>query len=117
LSKYENSRPEYRPRSVFRDVFLVNALNPKGIIFFNAFMPQLVDPAGSIMAQPLVLGTTFLALAFINVMGYSLLAGQMALFFKKPPRMRMFKVSGGLCMICAGFGRLRPGSDRHQESR
>lgn len=93
----------YSPKSVFRDVFLVNALNPKGIIFFSAFMPQFVNPGGNILFQLLILGTTFLSLAFVNVMLYSLLAGQMNLFFKNSLRMRLFKLSGGLCMICAGI--------------
>ena len=93
----------YSPRSLFRDVFLVNALNPKGIIFFSAFMPQFVDPRGAVISQLLILGMTFLSLAFVNVMLYSLLAGQMNTFFKSSRRMGMFKISGGLCMICAGI--------------
>ena len=93
----------YNPKSVFRDVFLVNALNPKGIIFFSAFMPQFVNPSSAVLPQLLILGATFLSLAFVNVMAYSLLAGQMNTLFKSSRRMRMFKLSGGLCMICAGI--------------
>lgn len=93
----------YSPKSLFRDVFLVNALNPKGIIFFGAFMPQFVNPEGAVLTQLMILGMTFLSLAFINVMLYSLLAGQMNTFFKSRRRIRMFKISGGLCMICAGI--------------
>ena len=93
----------YSPGSLFRDVFLVNALNPKGIIFFSAFMPQFVDPQGPVLTQLMVLGITFLCLAFVNVMLYSVLAGQMTAFFKNQHRMETFKISGGLCMICAGI--------------
>ena len=93
----------YSPRTVFRDIFVVNALNPKGIVFFSAFMPQFVDPGAGIIAQLLILGITFLGLAFVNVMGYSLLAGQMNRFFREARRMRIFRISGGLCMICAGI--------------
>jgi threonine/homoserine/homoserine lactone efflux protein len=31
--------------------------NPKAIVFFISFFPQFIDPAGSILAQSLVLAT------------------------------------------------------------
>jgi hypothetical protein len=31
--------------TIFRDSFLITALNPKGILFFVAFVPQFIDPA------------------------------------------------------------------------
>jgi threonine/homoserine/homoserine lactone efflux protein len=52
---------EVQPRSVRRallDSFMVELLNPKVAIFFIAFLPQFVDPAGSlpVWAQFLILG-------------------------------------------------------------
>ncbi len=94
---------KYNAKSVFRDVFLVNALNPKGIIFYSAFMPQFVNPSGNIIMQFTILGITFLLLAFANVIFYSLLAAQMNNFFQTKISTSIFNLSGGICLICAGL--------------
>jgi threonine/homoserine/homoserine lactone efflux protein len=45
---------------LFRAAMLVNILNPKVALFFLAFLPQFVDPAGSVpAAQILCLGLWF----------------------------------------------------------
>lgn len=38
-----------------REGFLSNVLNPKAVIFYMAFLPQFIDPAGSALAQSLFL--------------------------------------------------------------
>ncbi|MGM4954324.1 LysE family translocator [Bradyrhizobium barranii] len=40
----------------FREGIIVEALNPKTAAFFLAFIPQFVDPSGSVGAQFIVLG-------------------------------------------------------------
>jgi homoserine/homoserine lactone efflux protein len=57
---------------------LVNALNPKGIIFYSAFMPQFVSTQSSILVQFIVLASTFLGLALITVIFYSLVASKVS---------------------------------------
>jgi threonine/homoserine/homoserine lactone efflux protein len=32
------------PINWFKNVMLINAFNPKGVIFFTAFMPQFINP-------------------------------------------------------------------------
>ena len=93
----------YNARSIFRDVFLVNALNPKGIIFYSAFMPQFVSPQQNILFQFGILAITFLSLALINVVGYSLLASKTNELFKSLKFTRAFNLTGGLSLICAGL--------------
>ena len=56
--------------------WLVTALNPKGITFFVAFLPQFLDPAGDFWTQMLVLEATFIVLAFANALGYALVAAR-----------------------------------------
>jgi threonine/homoserine/homoserine lactone efflux protein len=58
--------PEASPRSlrqVVRDGFVVALLNPKTAIFFAAFLPQFMNPAGSALAQSLALGVAFVLIA------------------------------------------------------
>lgn len=92
----------YSSQSIFRDVFLVNALNPKGIVFYSAFMPQFVNPQGSVVYQFGLLAITFLTLALINVIGYSLLASKAGGLFRSRNLMKGVNFTGGLCLIGAG---------------
>lgn len=48
---------------IFRDGFLVALLNPKVVIFFAAFLPQFIDPAGSAIAQSILFGVVFVLIA------------------------------------------------------
>jgi threonine/homoserine/homoserine lactone efflux protein len=53
--------PSVGNRRAFRDGVFVEALNPKTAAFFLAFLPQFVDPAGTVWLQ-------FAALGLISVM-------------------------------------------------
>src|SRR5262249_22648800 len=46
-------------RKIFVQGVITNILNPKVAIFFVAFLPQFVDPRGSLLLQILVLGMIF----------------------------------------------------------
>jgi threonine/homoserine/homoserine lactone efflux protein len=56
---------EARARAAYGRGLLVGALNPKTAVFYLAFLPQFVSPAGGpAWAQLLVLGLLFIALAW-----------------------------------------------------
>jgi threonine/homoserine/homoserine lactone efflux protein len=65
-------------RRVFADGFVVALLNPKTAIFFAAFLPQFMNPQGALLAQSLLLGALFVAVAAstdtLYVLGASVLA-------------------------------------------
>jgi len=61
-------------RNVFGSTYLVTALNPKGIVFFSAFLPMFVAPEYPVAPQLWVLATTFVALATLSVGIYAELA-------------------------------------------
>jgi threonine/homoserine/homoserine lactone efflux protein len=60
---------------IFRDGFLVALLNPKTALFFAAFLPQFIDPAGSAIAQSVALGSLFVAIAASSDAVYVIAAG------------------------------------------
>ena len=47
-------------RPLFRQGFLAAVTNPKGILFFAAFLPQFIDPARGLFVQFLVMAGTFI---------------------------------------------------------
>lgn len=68
-------------RRIFRDGFVVALLNPKTAIFFAAFLPQFMDPAGPAMLQSVTLGTVFVVLAATTDCIYVLAASMVAPLF------------------------------------
>ena len=107
------ARPELAPSDVaalpagsgsrmFFNSFVVTALNPKGIVFFVAFVPQFIDPAQPALAQFIVLEATFLVLAAINVVIWAVLAGALRARFTRPSTLRTVNRLGAGCMIGAG---------------
>lgn len=88
---------------LFRRAYVVTSLNPKGIVFFIAFMPQFVDPAGNYIFQLGVLGTTFITLAVINAAIYGVFAGELREVLYRHKMKKIFNVLGGSALIGAGI--------------
>jgi threonine/homoserine/homoserine lactone efflux protein len=61
-------------QNVFGSTYLVTALNPKGIVFFSAFLPMFVSPEYPAAPQLWVLAATFVALATLSAGIYAELA-------------------------------------------
>jgi len=89
-------------RRLFWRGFLVSATNPKTLLFYGAFFPQFIDPAGDIAAQLIVLSLTFLAVAVILDSGWAMSAGYARRFFAG--RGRLLNRLGGGVLIGAGLG-------------
>jgi len=60
---------------IFRQGCLVALLNPKTALFFAAFLPQFIDPAGSAIVQSLLFGSLFVLIAACTDTVYVLAAG------------------------------------------
>jgi threonine/homoserine/homoserine lactone efflux protein len=54
--------------SLFRQGALSALTNPKGILFFAAFLPQFIDPARSLVTQFAIMAGTFAAIEFATEM-------------------------------------------------
>lgn len=64
------------PLQSFRDGFLVMLFNPKGILFFAAFVPQFIDPDLPYLSQAGVLIALFVLTGMLVDTGYALLASK-----------------------------------------
>lgn len=63
------------PRKIYWQGFVVNLFNPKGALFFFAFLPQFVAPErGNPTVQIILLGLIFVTLAMVSDSAYVLLA-------------------------------------------
>lgn len=97
---------EVRPSNLrsMRDGFWVGALNPKGLVFFAAILPQFLDRDGSnLTAQLLLMGATFAILAFIGDGTWGVLAGTVRNWMANTPtRLVMMRRVGGTVMILLG---------------
>jgi threonine/homoserine/homoserine lactone efflux protein len=92
LTEREDASPLVRPertslRSIYRQGFITNALNPTVALFFLAFLPQFVDSArGSIAGQMILLGLVFTASATFWSAGVAMLAGSVGNWLSRHPR-------------------------------
>ena len=89
-------------RSVFWHACVVTALNPKGIAFFIAFVPQFVSPDAALAPQFTILIATFCGLALLNVLAYAFLADRLRSRIKRPNVLRWLNRAGGGALVGMG---------------
>lgn len=80
------SRTEVKASSgvkLFQAGLLSAISNPKGILFFVAFLPQFIDPAGSLFIQFLIMAATFVVIEFIYELFVAALADRIQPWLKK----------------------------------
>ena len=87
---------------VFRQTFIVTVLNPKGIIFFLAFIPQFVAADRPYWGQVAVYGAVFVVLGGTNALAYAYFSGRLSYLFGHPGAMRILRaVSAGFLVLAA----------------
>jgi threonine/homoserine/homoserine lactone efflux protein len=88
-----------------KDGFWVGALNPKGLVFFAAILPQFVDKGSeNVTEQLVIMGATFAILAFFSDGTWGLIAGTVRQWLAtSPQRLVLMRRIGGLVMITLGI--------------
>lgn len=99
LPALEAPSPRWR---VFANTYLVTALNPKGLVFFVAFLPQFVNPGADVRRQLWVLAVTFVVMATLNATLYAVFAASARRVLASPRAGRHFNLAGGSLLAAAG---------------
>ena len=87
---------------LFANTWLVTALNPKGIVFFVAFLPQFVSPGVDAARQLWILAVTFVLMAIVNATLYAVFAAAAHRMLAAPRARRGFNLAGGSLLAVAG---------------
>jgi len=92
-----------KPLRMLAHAYAVTALNPKGIVFFVAFVPQFLVASRPFWPQVLLLETTFVTLAIVNSTLYSLMASAARQRLREPRVQRAVHRTGGSILVGAGI--------------
>lgn len=87
---------------LFANTYIVTALNPKGIVFFVAFLPQFISPVAAVGRQLWILAVTFVMMATINATLYAVFAASARRILASPHIERRFNFAGGSLLSAAG---------------
>lgn len=85
----------------FLQGLLVILSNPKGLLWFGAFIPQFVDPKGDYVGQIVLLGVTAMAVALVSDGAYAVLTGRAGAVLSRN-RVRLASRLGGAFLVGGG---------------
>jgi homoserine/homoserine lactone efflux protein len=82
--------------------FLVNATNPKGLVFFLAVLPQFVVPTAPLMPQYLAIGATMVTVDLVVMGLYTALSVRLLTWMHTPRKQTVVnRVFSGLFAVAA----------------
>ncbi|MEL6736087.1 MAG: LysE family translocator [Pseudomonadota bacterium] len=102
LGSADRGAPLKSFKSYFWQGFLVIWSNPKALLFFGAFIPQFVNPAGNAIAQTLLLGFTFMAVATLIDGFYAVAAGRAGGWLRRK-NVRRVEIGSGSMLVGGGL--------------
>ena len=92
---------------IFVNGFVLQASNPKALVFFTALLPQFIDPRASVLTQVAILAVTSVLIEFCVLLAYGALAGRLTGLAKRPRFARLANRIAGSMLIGAGIGMTR----------
>ena len=88
--------------SFFRDGFLVAGTSPKAWMFFPFIFPQFIDFNSNLLAQFVILITTYIVLDFLSLIGYAMLAQKLINWITANPK-TINTISASVLVIIAAI--------------
>jgi homoserine/homoserine lactone efflux protein len=82
--------------------FLVNATNPKGVLFMLAVLPQFIDPAAPQLPQYALCAGTLFFTDLVVMSAYTAFAAKVLRALKKPHHVRWINRTFGSLFVAAG---------------
>jgi len=89
-------------RLVFLRSFLVAVTNPKGYLFFSAFLPQFITPSEPQLPQYAALGVTFACIDFTVMFAYASAGARAIGFLRAKGVLWLDRICGGALLALAG---------------
>ena len=87
--------PRARGATLFRQGLLTAVSNPKGLLFYGAFLPQFIDPQRELWPQFVVMATVFVAIEIVVEIALARLAHRVRPWLERAGR-RFNRACGGL---------------------
>ena len=106
IEKLKNTQPKKNKsnRKIFLEGFLIAMTNPKAILFFTALFPPFINTSKALPQQFLIMTFTFMAMSFICLMSYGMLASKAKTWFATGNRSTWFNRVLGSVFILLGVG-------------
>ncbi|SEE03170.1 Threonine/homoserine/homoserine lactone efflux protein [Rhizobiales bacterium GAS188] len=89
-------------RAIFLKSFLVAVTNPKGYLFFSAFLPQFISPTSPQASQYLALAIVFAAIDLLVMAAYAMLGSQAVRLLRASGALWLDRICGGALLALAG---------------
>lgn len=105
MSKGDLAAAVDRPRphgSFILQGFIVIISNPKMLVLFGAMIPPFLTPGGNAVTETLLLGFSFMVVAFVFDSLYAVTAGRAGAWLSRS-RIRSLEIFSGLCLVGGGI--------------
>jgi len=89
-------------RAIFLRSLLVAVTNPKGYLFFSAFLPQFIVPTEPQLIQYVALAITFATIDFVVMFGYASAGAQAIRLLRARGVLWLDRLCGGALLALAG---------------
>src|SRR6185503_2286770 len=89
-------------RAIFLRSFFVAVTNPKGYLFFSAFLPQFIAPTEPQIPQYIALAVTFASIDFVVMLGYALAGAHAIRLLRAKGALWLDRLCGGALLALAG---------------
>jgi threonine/homoserine/homoserine lactone efflux protein len=91
-----------RNHGFFLQGFIVTATNPKALVLFGMLIPPFLTKGGDVGQETLLLGGSFVAIAFLTDTAYALMAGMAGEWLSRS-RIRAVEIVSGTFLAVAGI--------------